>query len=242
MLDLLANLLIRIRRVRGNEDVEEELRIHLEMAAEDNLASGMGPVEARRRAGLKLGSTVAVAQRVSDQELMTHLEGWYRDFIYGLRAIRRTPVFSLTAILTLAFGIGANTAIFSLLYGLLLRSLPAPDPGELADIKITTGNPSDDFQSTIPFRMTGEYRLKQRSFSDISFWDSGTVSMADAEGTLRLYDAGMVSGNAFRVVGLKPHLGRWIAEPDDIRGGPEGSWAVVLSYGFWNDRFAAIRM
>jgi predicted permease len=237
--DWLDRLLLRVKRIRSNSDIEDELRIHLEMATEDNSASGMVAVEARRRARLQLGSALSVAERVGDQELMTFFEGWYRDFLSGCRAIKKTPIFSLTAILTLAFGIGANTAIFSLLYGLFLRSLPVENPAELANIALTTGSPNDDFQSFAPYRMTEEFRLRQRSFSDISFWDYGTVSMTDRDGTLRLYDAASVSGNAFKLIGAEPRLGRSILPSDDVRGVAAGRWPVVLSYGFWNDRFAA---
>jgi predicted permease len=239
MRDWLNRLLIRAKRTRTGPDVDEELHIHLELAEEDNRASGMALVEARRQARLKLGSTVSITARVADQELAALVEGWRQDFLSGCRAIKNTPIFSVTAILTLAFGIGANTAIFSLLYGLLLRSLPVEKPAELANITLTIGHPDDDFSSNTPYHMTEQFRARQHSFSDVSFWDFGTVSMTDRSGTLRLYDTQLVSGNAFQLVGVNPYLGRAIMPSDDARGTSGGSWPVVLGYNFWHDRFSA---
>src|SRR6266568_2884354 len=100
----LSQLWIRIGRFRSDSDLEAELRVHLDMQAEDHVAAGMPLIEAQRRARLQLGRTPSVIERVHDQDLITSLESWYRDFAFGLRAIRKSPVFSLTAILTLALG------------------------------------------------------------------------------------------------------------------------------------------
>jgi hypothetical protein len=117
-----------LRHHRTDADFGEELKTHLEMQEEDYVGLGMPVAEARRRARLGLGSTGTVIENVRDVEFITMLEGCYRDFVLGLRALRRSPVFSFTAILTLGIGIGANTVVFTLLYGLLLRSLPVKDP------------------------------------------------------------------------------------------------------------------
>lgn len=236
MPEWIEQLLLRIRRIRATPDIEDELRVHLEMAAEDNLALGMTAIEARRKAAVKFGSAVAVAERIGEQEFMTFADALRLDLLSAVRAIRKTPVFSITAILTLAFGIGANTAIFALLYGLFLRSLPVPNPTRLANISVLTGNHNDAFQIGTPLRVTEQYAARQRSFSAVSFWDHETVSMTDREGTLRLYDAGFVSGNAFQVLQLNPVAGRLISTADDQMA---GSWPVVLAYDFWRTRFAS---
>jgi len=167
------------------------------------------------------------------------VESWYRDLVLGLRGLRKRPVFSLTAILTLALGIGANTAIFTLLYGLLLRSLPVAQPWRLVRINITGALPGrgrQDFGLT--WRMLKQLRLNQQSFTDISGWTDMSVDMRDSEGTLRMYPAELVSGNGFEVLGVKPLLGRLLIPSDDVPGGPSQGWPVVLSYGFWNERFS----
>ncbi|HSU57960.1 MAG TPA: permease prefix domain 1-containing protein, partial [Bryobacteraceae bacterium] len=182
----LSRLLRRIGRFRSDSDLEDELRVHLEMQAEDNLAAGMPALEAQRRARLRFGRTPAIIERVHDQDFMTILESWYRDFVLGMRAIRKSPVFCVTAILTLALGIGANTAIFALLYGLLLRSLPVTDPQQLAYIGLVSAG-SRNSGSLIPYHMLEQLQREQHSFSAISAWWLGEVTMLDSEGTLRAY-------------------------------------------------------
>jgi len=165
------------------------------------------------------------------------LSSWYRDVVLGLRSLRKNPVLSLTAVLTLALGIGANTAIFTLLYGLVLRSLPTPDASHLVRVTIaSTAEPgSEENNSFMPYRMLQGLREEQSSFRDLSAWDSEQVLMKDNEGTVRGYAAVMVSGNAFDLLKIQPYQGRLIATYDDVRGGPHGGWPVVLSYGFWSD-------
>jgi predicted permease len=236
----LSQFLLRIGRFRSDSDLEDELRVHLEMQAEDNREAGLPDVEARRRARLRVGRTPEIIERLHDQDFMTMLESWYRDFVLGMRAIRKSPVFCITAILTLALGIGANTAIFALLYGLLLRSLPVTDPQQLAYIGIVSAaSRNNGLGSFIPYHMLEQFQNEQHSFSAISAWWLGEVTTLDNEGTLRAYRVGLVSGNAFPLFGMKPYLGRLIAPGDDVRGGSAGGWPVVLSYGFWNERFGA---
>lgn len=240
---LLSGLCTRLRHFRTDVDLEDELRSHLEMQAED-AAPGTSATEAQRRARLSLGGNRAIIGRIRDQELATFVESWYGDFALGLRALRRNPVFCLTAILTLALGIGANTAIFAFLYGLLLRSLPVAHASELVHIGLvsSTGSRFNDTQSILPYRMIEQFRRQQRSFSDISLWSGGGVRgvpLEDKEGILRFFSAGIVSGNAFSLLGMKPYIGRLIAPGDDVRGGPADGWPVVLSYGFWIERFGA---
>jgi hypothetical protein len=237
--DWLAVLWKRIRHFREDRDLEDELRAHLAMLAEDHLESGLPPIEARRRARLQFGNTQVVVERIRDQEFATVLEGWYRDFVFGLRALRRSPVFCLTAILTLALGIGANTAVFTLLYGLLLRSLPVPDAHRLARISMVSSALTPATGSYIPYLMLRELQGQQRSFTDISAWIGNRISMEDVDGALRFQTADLVSGNAFEVLAMKPYMGRLIAPVDDVHGVPAMGWPVVLSYGFWKDRFGA---
>jgi predicted permease len=236
----LAEIRARLGRVRSEADIDDELRTHLELQVEDNLAAGMTPEEARRRARVRLGQTPGIIERVHDQDLMTIVDGWWRDFRLGMRAMRKSPAFCLTAVLTLGFGIGANTAIFALLYGLLLRSLAVAHPEQLAHIRLVSAASQDnDAGSFVPYRMLELFRREQRSFVEISAWLADSIPMQDKEGILRLQDAGMVSGNAFPLLGVEPYLGRLIVSGDDVRGGPAEGWPVVLSFGFWNSRFGA---
>ena len=168
------------------------------------------------------------------------LHNIYRDIALGLRSLRKNPILSLTAVLTLALGIGANTAIFTLLYGLVLRSLPTPQAWQLVQIDMTSAAEPDSEQNSsfIPYRMMQGYQAAQTSFRDLSAWTGEDVRMKDANGAVRNYNAVMVSGNAFDLMGIQPYRGRLIAPYDDVRGGPRTGWPVVLDYGFWNERFA----
>jgi predicted permease len=168
------------------------------------------------------------------------LSSWYRDVVLASRSLRKNPVLSLTAVLTLALGIGANTAIFTLLYGLVLRSLPTPDAFHLVKIGIpSAAEPdSEENNSFLPYRMLQGLREQQSSFRDLSTWYGDDVLNKDKEGAVQRYMAVMVSGNAFEVLGVQPYRGRLIAPYDDVRGGPSGGWPVVLSYGFWSDFYS----
>ena len=228
-----------MRHHRADSDLGDELKTHLAMQEEDYAGLGIPPSEARRRARLRLGSTPAIVENVRDLEFITLLENAYHDFLFGLRALRKSPVFSLTAILTLGIGIGANTVVFTLLYGLLLRSLPVKDAGGLVRIGVAGPTSDPSRASSMPYTLLLELRRRQRSFTDISGWTSGTVTMDTGDGVPRMLSAGLAGGNGFEVLGMNAYLGRLLTPPDDVRGGSAGGWPAVLDYGFWKDNFGA---
>ena len=160
----------RLRPFRTDSDISDELRTHFDALTEDGLAAGLPLQEARRRARLQLGVPEAIVERVRDVEISTMLESLYRDFTLGLRSLRRNPVFAITAILTLAVGIGANTVVFTLLYGLLLRSLPVQDPASLVRIGVASATVDPSRASAVPYQMLLQLRRQQKSFTDISAW------------------------------------------------------------------------
>jgi predicted permease len=227
----------RLRPFRTDADINEELRAHLDALIEDGLAEGLSLQEARRRARLQLGDSQAVLERVREGEISTMLESWYRDFTLGLRSLRRHPVFAITAILTLAVGVGANTIVFTLLYGLLLRSLPVRDPASLVRIGVASATIEPSRASAVPYQMFLQLRRQQKSFTEISAWSGRAVAMGTEEGAGRMLVASFVTGNGFEVLGMNAYLGRLLTPTDDVRGGPAEGWSVVLSYGFWKDNF-----
>lgn len=224
------------RKFRTDRDLSEELRAHFQELVEDGMEAGLTREEAQRRARLKLGSAPGILENVREGEFRTMIESWYRDFTLGLRSIRRNPVFAVTAILTLGVGIGANTVIFTLLYGLLLRSLPVKNPNQLVRIGIL--NPTSPVNSigVLPYHMVWEIHQRQ-SFSGISVWTGRNISLESNEGAPRMVLAALPTGNGFDLLGMKPYLGRLLQPGDDVRGGPAGGWPAVLGHGFWMENY-----
>jgi predicted permease len=238
--DLLYRLRALVRRSSMEADLERELREHLEHQVEKYVRSGMPREEAERLAKVELGGLEQVKEECRDSwgvGLITELQ---QDLRYGLRQLRRRPGFTAVAVITLALGIGANTAIFTLLYGLLLRSLPVAQPWRLARVSLKASLPREGVRDIGLFwQMAQQLRRQQQSFTDISAWlEDVEVYARDSTGTVRMYPGTPVSGNGFGVLGVKPYLGRMLVPSDDVSGGPPQGWPVVLSYGFWNDRFA----
>src|SRR5258706_10693364 len=132
---------------RGSDGaLDEELQSHLDMAIEWNLRQGLTPEEARRKALLDFGGVEQTRQNYRDQRGLPMIQSIFQDVRYGFRLLAANRSFTAMAVMSLALGIGANTAIFSLLYALLLRPLPVPNPGELLQVKITiAGKESDSF-------------------------------------------------------------------------------------------------
>ena len=235
---LTARLRSLFIRNRLDGELDDEVRFHLEMQTEDNLLAGMSPAEAHLAALRSFGGVEPMKQQYREWRAVTAIESVGQDMGYALRTMRRNPVFCVTVILTLALGIGANTAIFTLLHGLLLRGLPVLEPSRLVRIDIVL--PATGEEWGLDWGMYQQILRQQRSFSRMSAWVPGHYeAMADGEGTLRRYNVALVSGDGFPVLGVKPHLGRLIEPYDDVRGGPSHGWSAVLSYDFWTERFAA---
>ena len=149
-------------RRRPEEDLSNELRAHFDELVEEGLARGLTVQDARRQARLQLGDSRAVMEQVREGDWATTLESWYRDFIVGLRSLRRSPVFGATAILTLTVGIGANTVVFTLFYGLLLRSLPVHDAASLARTGAASSTVDPSRASAIPYPMLLQLREQRK--------------------------------------------------------------------------------
>lgn len=237
MTNWLHRFIRQFRAFREDSDIREELQAHYDALIDEGLAKGLPDREARRSARLSLGNPRSVLERVRDVELSSAIESWYGDFLFGLRSLRRSPVFSITAIMTLAVGIGANTVIFTLLYGLLLRSLPVEEPSQLARIGVATATMRDpSLASAAPYQMLPELR-RLSSFSGISAWMGRAVPLGPDADSARLSTAALVSGDAFALLGMQPHLGRLLSPADDVRGGPAEGWPAVLSYACWTVDF-----
>jgi len=211
-------------------DLDAELRDHIDRQIELNLARGMTPEKARRQAFLSVGPVEALKDDCRDARRGQAVDTIFQDVRYGLRLMRRNPGFSLAAIFTLALGIGANTAIFSLVYGVLLRPLPYRNGGTLVVLhQQNTKAATPD----VPFSVKelADYREQSHTLQGIVEHHTMSFLLSDSRGAERVQTA-VVSGNFFDVLGVKPLLGRTFVDADDRMGAAP---VIVLSYPYWRD-------
>jgi len=216
-------------RQRREQEFAEELASHLALHIEDNLRAGMSPEEARRMALIKLGGVTRTQELHREQRGLPMLETLLQDLRFGVRMLIKQPGFSLIAILTLALGIGANTAIFSVVNAVLLRPLPYRDPDHLVLVshyRASTGKSSygSDFL---------EWRDQAKSFEQIAAYTDDTADLTGNGETVRL-DAGTISAGLFEMLGVAPVLGRTFTTEEDKLGGAP---VVILSDSLWRRRF-----
>jgi predicted permease len=218
------------RRQKVERDLDVELRDHLDRQIELNLTRGMQPEEARRQAILSVGGIEGLKDDCRDARSGRFVETLLQDVRYGTRVLLKNPAFSLAAILTLALGIGANTAIFSLVYGVLLRPLPYQNGGELVVLHQLNTKAS---APNVPFSVKelGDYGQQSHTLESIVEHHTMVFLLSDAN-TAERVQTGVVSGNFFDVLGVKPILGRTFVGADDQMGAEP---VIVLSYRYWQD-------
>ncbi|HEY6267024.1 MAG TPA: ABC transporter permease [Candidatus Acidoferrum sp.] len=232
--DLLFRLRSLFRRNADESEADAELRFHFDQQVEKNLKSGLAREEAIRRARLDFGGHEQLKEEIRDARGVNLIETLFQDMRYGLRILGRTPMISGIAVLSLALGIGANTAIFSLIDTVMLRMLPVEKPEELMQVRIREPqSPSGESDATFTNPLWEELRNRQDFFSGIFSWSSTQFDLAQG-GAVHDANGLFTSGNYFSTLGVRPAVGRLITEADDKRGCPG---VAVLSYGFWQDHF-----
>jgi hypothetical protein len=212
-------------------DMDEELRSHIQHRADDLERSGLARVEAERRACVEFGGHQRFKQQ-SHEELGGHFfEVFLQDIRFGLRMLRKSPGFTAVAILTLALGIGANAVVFSILNGLILRPIEAPQAQNLYTLQ--RGKDPSPMQSYPDFL---DLRDRNRTFDGIAAYSISRAGLntGSKASTAWLYEA---SGNYFDTLGVQPYLGRFFHDSDEH--GPNSSPYIVLSYPFWKSHFQA---
>jgi predicted permease len=220
-------------RRRREADLERELRNHLELEAEEQRETGMSSEEAAFAARRTLGNTTLIKEDVRAAWGFLWLETLLQDLRYGLRQLRRNPGFTAVAVLTLALGIGANTAIFSLVNGLVLCPLPVANSDRLAVIAVqTTADADPDAVSYFDYL---DFRHDSSAFTDMTGCAMDIVGLGYQGHADRIL-ASYVSSNYFEMLGIRPALGRLISpsEGDQLGKAP----VVVLGYGYWEKHFS----
>jgi len=233
--DLFFRLRSLFRRETVESEADAELRFHFDQQVEKFLKTGLTREEANRRARIEFGGHEQLKEEIRDARGVNLIESFLQDIRYSLRIFARTPVITGVAILSLALGIGANTAIFSLIDTVMLRLLPVQKPEEL--VQVLRANFSGGGEGTPSFTnpLWEQIRDNQDVFSGTFAWGENRFDLAQG-GAVQNANGILASGDYFNTLGVRPVAGRLIAPADDTRGCPA---VAVLSYGFWQDHFGA---
>ena len=234
-----------LRRLRRKSDLIEEMESHLQMAIADRIARGESPADARTSAMREFGNVPMIVDATRNQWGWLRLDLLMQDVRYAMRQLWKSPGFTLTAVITLALGIGANTAIFTLVQGILLRSLPVADPsrlfriGDRNDCCFYNNFQNDDGDFDL-FSYDLYLRLKQTApeFEQLAAVEAGGNGYSVRSGSepAKPMHTEFVSGNYFSTLGVGAYAGRLLNERDDT---PEAPPVLVLSYSTWQADFAA---
>jgi predicted permease len=223
-----------LRRSRMESDMRDELHFHIEAYAEDLVRGGLPRQEAMRRAKVEFGGAERVKEECREARGIHFLETLFRDIRYGLRALRKSPGFTAIAVLTLGVGIGANTAIFSVINGVLLKPLPYLHPEELIDLHLTAPGVNFPDADPAPF-LYFTYREQGRSFQSVGLyrWNTQSVTGLTEPEEVQCLN---VTAEVLPILGVQPALGRWFSENDSAPGSPQ---TAVLTYGWWQKHFGS---
>lgn len=215
-------------------EIEAELRSHIEMAEEEAADKGMSEDEARRRVRLRFGNPVVIQERVTEADAAVGAEGIYADIGYALRQLRRSPAFSLAAIATLALGIGASTAIFSLVRAFVLRPLPYPHAERLVVVweRLRVFG-IERFPATIADFL--DYKHDNHVFDEMTAVENAHYVLQVGDYPERIFGL-RATANLFPMLGLHAVMGRTLTDEDNL---PGHQHVAVLSYAIWRQRFGS---
>lgn len=215
-----------LRREARARELREEMQLHLELKVQQHIAHGASPEDARRQARVDFGNISLATERSRERWGFMQLEDLRRDAVYGFRQFAKNPGFTAIVVLTLAIGIGANSAIFSVVNTFLLKSLPVSHPEELVKIGI---RPAGDFEQN-----AYEYlRDHQKTLAGLIAWDEGNIAaVIDEKPAIITVD--YLSGNFYSLLGVDLLAGRAFTPADDLPSAPA---VAIISYEFWRERF-----
>lgn len=230
---LLSRLGGLFQKERRDREFSAEMESHLQMHIEDNLRAGMSAAEARRNALMRLGGVEQTKEMLRERRGLPMLEVFLQDLRFGLRMLRKNPAFTTVAILTLALGIGATTAIFSVVYGVLLRPLPFAKSDQIVrlwEVNATGG------RMNFADPNFADIRAQNHSLQGVAEYDAGLASVSGGAQPMRTMVAS-ASSDFFSVMSIQPILGRGFV-PEDQRFG--AAPVVLVGYGYWKESLGGV--
>jgi putative ABC transport system permease protein len=237
LLEWITRLVGTVRPRRSDTDLEQELRLHAEMAAEATDGRDQGSGSDSRRLVSRIAPVAQTMDALRDQRGVPWLDDLLRDVRYGLRVLNRQRMFAAVAVLTLAIGIGATTAVFSVVNGVLLRPLAYPEPERLVALRLLApGAPgiadvSGDFRLSESMFFT--FAEQNRAFEHVGIWYASTATVTGAVEPEEVRGVHLSHGT-LQALGVTPVVGRWLSQDDQQPGGPA---RVMLAHGYWQHRF-----
>ena len=229
------------RRNDWDDERARELEAHLAIETDENIARGMSPRDARDAARRRLGNTTLVREEIYQMNTLSLIDSAWRDLRYGARLLRLNPAFAIVAILSLALGVGANTAIFQLLDAVRIRTLPVKDAAALVEVRIADAESrgrTGQFSGRRPNLTNPQWELlreRQQAFSSVFAWSNAGFDLTTG-GEARTAMGLWVSGEFFSGLGVPALIGRTLTAADDRRGC--AAPPAVISYGFWQREYA----
>jgi predicted permease len=219
--------------LRRKSDLTEEIESHLNLAIADRIARGQSPADARKSAMRELGNVPLIADVTRDQWSWLRLELWMHDVRYAMRQLWKSPGFTCTAIITLALGVGANTTVFSMINGLLLRPLAVPASDRLAVLGMDVNGRRN---YSFPEPLFRGLESRHETFTDVFAFDREKFQVKSGNGN-ETVPGQYVSGSFFDALKTPPLLGRTLTQEDDRTGGNPNGFATVISESYWLTRF-----
>ena len=230
-----GDMLLRLRALlfskEMDEDLDEEVQFHVEMQTRKNLAAGLSPEEARRRARLEFGGMESHKEECRDARGIGFVERAWRDVHYAVRGFRRTPGFTAVALLALMLGIGANTAIFSVVYAVLLAPLPYPEPDQL----VMVWSKANGHRNSVSAADYLDWKRQNTVFQDIGAWSGATFNLSGS-GRPEVVRARVSSPGLLNMQGIRFFLGRDFLPEEGVVGKDH---VVIMTHLLWQERFGS---
>ena len=229
------------RRARWDRDRLQEVESYVQIETDENVARGMPHEDALAAARRKFGNTTLIREEIYRMNTVTFVDTLARELRYGLRLLRRNPTFTVAALLTLAIGIGANTAVFSVVNSILLKPLSYPDQDQLISLRQAApgaaglATVSDGFLLSPSMYFT--YADHNRTFQSMGVWSNGTANLTGLAEPEQVRVVAVTDG-ILQTLAVSPVTGRWLSAADQI---PQAPKTVMLSYGYWQRRFGGNR-